>query len=210
MTLSVFFDLDGTLTDPKVGITASIQFALERLGQEAPEQEDLLWCIGPPLLESLAQLVGRPRAQQALDLYRARFAKVGWAENAVYPGVPEALGALQEAGLRLYVATSKPVLYARRIIDHFELGSFFQDIFGSELDGTRADKSELLKFALAATSPAETATMVGDREHDVVGALNNGLDFIGVTYGYGSPDELRRAGAKRLAGRPDELVSLLR
>ena len=133
---------------------------------------------------------------------------MGWTENAVYPGIPETLSKLQQAGVRLHVATSKPEVYARRIIEHFRLGDFFHGVFGAELDGTRSNKTELLRYALSVTSP-RASTVVGDREHDCVGASNNGLDFIGVLYGYGSFEELRDAGAEHVVEAPEGLVSLL-
>ena len=195
---TVFFDLDGTLTDPKRGITRCIQHALEQLGEPAPVADDLTWCIGPPLQQSFATLVGSERAERALALYRERFSEVGLYENAVYPGVVECLTSLVQSGHRLCVASSKPRVYVERIIAHFELAEFFDWIFGSELDGTRTDKTDLLRYALGETSfdPAN-CTMVGDRKHDIIGALNNGIAPIAVLYGYGSRDELETAGADR-------------
>ena len=210
MVETVFFDLDGTLTDPKIGITTSIQYALERLGADVPAIDDLTWCIGPPLLSSLRSLVGDGHARQALSYYRERFSDVGWNENTPYPGVSETLEALADAKLRLYVATSKPLVYAQRIIEHFEMRQYFSNVFGSELDGTRSEKTDLLRFALTEVKPTTIATMVGDREHDVTGAINNGMDVIGVSYGYGSTQELENAGAHKIAGRPEDLISMLR
>ena len=210
MTNTVFFDLDGTLTDPKVGITTSIQYAMERLGADVPESDELTWCIGPPLLESLAMLVGADQSEEALRLYRERFSDVGLYENTVYPGIAEVLSKLSESGLLLCVASSKPRIYVGKILEHFELSGYFEKIFGSELDGTRGDKSELLRFALAESrANSSTSMMVGDRKHDVIGATNNDMHAIGVLYGYGSEDELKQAGARHLVDTPQDLISLL-
>jgi phosphoglycolate phosphatase len=210
MSRTIFFDLDGTLTDPMVGITGSIQFALERLGVDVPEANDLLWCIGPPLLENFQTLVGHDRAPAAVTHYRERFSSVGLYENTPYSGIHDALSAIQNAGVRLCVASSKPQIYVRQILEHFDLIDYFSDVFGSELNGTRTNKSELLRYALTETRiDADDATMVGDRKHDIIGALDNGVSAIGVLYGYGSSEELRQAGANRFANAPSELVSLL-
>jgi phosphoglycolate phosphatase len=204
---TIFFDLDGTLTDPKIGITRSIQYALEKLGREVPHQDELTWCIGPPLHASFVKLLGEiDLASRALLLYRERFADIGMFENAVYAGIEATLASLADGSRRLFVATSKPHVYAKRIIEHFKLDTYFEHVFGSELDGTRVDKTELLKYALQMTSidPAE-ALMIGDRSHDIVGARNNGLRALGVLYGFGSRDELLQAGAHGLCAAPDEI-----
>ena len=210
MTGTVFFDLDGTLTDPKVGITTSIQYALERLGAEVPESDDLDWCIGPPLLESLATLAGADQAPEGLRLYRERFSVEGLYENTVYPGIMEVLSCLSDSNLQLCVASSKPRVYVCKILEHFKMTGFFTKIFGSELDGTRGDKTDLLRFALAESrSNASTSVMVGDREHDMIGATDNDMTAIGVLYGYGNENELTQAGARHLVDTPEDLVSLL-
>lgn len=208
MARHVFFDLDGTLTDPKEGITRCIQHALHEMSFEAPPADELTWCIGPPLLGSFERLVGAARAAEGLALFRERFSTIGWQENVPYPEVHEALARLVEAGRSLYVATSKPHVYATRIVGHFNLQSYFTQIFGSELDGTRADKSELLAYALAQTQ-ARDAVMIGDRSHDMVGAVDNAIPGIGVTYGYGTRKELEQAGAHHIVNSPRELADLL-
>jgi phosphoglycolate phosphatase len=210
MTKTVFFDLDGTLTDPKVGITTSIQFAMAKFNVDVPTKDDLSWCIGPPLLQSFDMLVGKDRSAQALGFYRERYSDIGWKENTPYAGIEDTLARLCRAGTRLYVATSKPHVYAKRIIEHFQLGQYFDAIYGAELDGTRSNKSDLLRFALSDTRAEENMTMVGDREHDIIGALENGMSAIGVTYGYGSPQELLQAGATRIVHRPADLLPALR
>jgi phosphoglycolate phosphatase len=210
MTRTHFFDLDGTLTDPKLGITGCIQYAMEKLGFEVPEADALTWCIGPPLLENFTILVGADRAADAVVLYRERFSTIGLYENTPYPGIHAALSEFRAAGIRLCVASSKPHVYVRPILERFELIDFFGDVFGAELDGTRSDKSALLQFALSQTGvDAENATMVGDRKHDIIGALANGIDTVGVLYGYGSVEELTNAGATRFAKSPSELTSVL-
>jgi len=201
---TIFFDLDGTLTDPKIGITRSIQYALERLGVPVPEMDDLLWCIGPPLRASFVRLLDEARADAAVDLYRERFGDIGLYENDLYEGISETLLVLRNADKRLFVATSKPHVYAQRIVEHFGIGEHFGRVFGSELDGTRVDKTELLAFALAESDTApEDAAMIGDREHDMIGAVNNGLFGVGALYGYGTQSELQSAGAQRLASAPE-------
>ena len=138
---AIFFDLDGTLTDPKPGITRSIQYALDRLGQPTiPTEDELTWCIGPPLRASFVKLLGgETSADLAVALYRERFSDVGLYENSLYAGIRDVLSALRASGRRLFVATSKPHVYATRIIEHFDLRRHFERVFGSELDGTRAE-----------------------------------------------------------------------
>lgn len=205
---STFFDLDGTLTDPKPGITRCIQYALEHLGFPVPTQDDLVWCIGPPLHASMKKFVGTDElAHRAVELYRERFRDVGLFENEAYAGIEETLAKVAVGGRRLFVATSKPKVYADRIIEHFGLGGLFEHVFGSELDGTRTDKADLLAYALseAKLDPAQ-AIMIGDRSHDVVGARKNGMKAIGVLYGYGSLAELTDAGADHLCAAHPDLV----
>jgi len=204
----IFFDLDGTLTDPKTGITRSIQYALERLGFPVPTEDELVWCIGPPLLASLKRLTGTDAlADRALSLYRERFADIGLFENEVFPGIEDTLSTIATSGRRMFIATSKPTLYAERIVEHFALKPYFERVFGSELDGTRTDKTDLLRYALqAAKVDPRQAIMIGDRGHDMIGARNNGMTAIGVLYGFGSRDELVDAGAHRICETHRELV----
>jgi phosphoglycolate phosphatase len=209
MSSYVYIDLDGTLTDPFEGISNCIAYALERLGHAAPAEEALRRFIGPPLLETFDELVGPALAPRALELYRERFSEVGWLENTVYPGIHDSLAAITASGHRCFVATTKPHVFARRIIEHFDFGPYFTDVYGSELDGTRTDKTELLRFAARQQSRRQESVMVGDRYHDVVGALNNGFLAIGVTWGYGTEDELLSAGAHCLAGAPGQLPDLV-
>lgn len=207
--LPVFFDLDGTLTDPARGIVACIWHAMDRLGLERPPAGELTEYIGPPLAESLAILVGDSRAADALRHYRARYDDIGWQENAVYAGVEEMLDGLRSTGFKLFVATSKPRVFAARILEHFELDGYFTAVFGAELDGRHSDKSDLLRFALAATGTSAGAIMIGDRRYDVAGARSNGMRSVGVTWGYGSRRELIDAGADALVDRPQEIAAVV-
>lgn len=208
---TIFFDLDGTLSDPKPGITGSIQYALGKLDRPVPTQDELTWCIGPPLRASFVALLGgETHADRGVELYRERFGTVGLFENKLYDGIVPVLAALHGSGRTLYVATSKPHVFADRIIDHFGLRQYFTRVFGSELDGTRVDKSDLLRYALDETEvdPARTL-MIGDRKHDVIGAANNGIAAIGAVYGYGGRHELVEAGAKHLVTAPNEITALI-
>ena len=209
---AIYFDLDGTLTDPKPGITRSIQYALQRLDHPTmPTEDELTWCIGPPLRASFVRLLGaETSADLAVSYYRERFSDVGLYENGVYDGVSDVLTTLCASGHRLFVATSKPHVFAERIIDHFGLRDHFERVFGSELDGTRVDKSHLLEYALkeASVDPAKTL-MIGDRSHDMVGAKNNGMKGIGVLYGYGSRDELLEAGAHHVCATPGAILGCI-
>ena len=205
----VFFDLDGTLTDPKLGITRSIQYAMKTLGFEPPEMDALTWCIGPPLAESFQRLVGRSLVERAVSLYRERFADIGWEENARYGGVLEVLATLEAAGVPLYVATSKPTVFATKIVAHFDMEPYFLRVFGAELNGVRSNKAELLAYAMNETGCGADSVMIGDRKHDVIGAKANGLMSIGVSYGYGSVEELTEAGAEAIVHQPEELFAAI-
>lgn len=205
---TIYFDLDGTLTDPKPGITRSIQYALRRLDRAVPSEDELTWCIGPPLHASLKTLLGTDElADEGLRLYRERFGDIGLYENEVYPGIDELLSALAGSGRRLFVATSKPTVYAERIVRHFGLDRYFERVFGSELDGTRADKTDLLGYALnEANVDPRQAMMIGDRSHDMIGARNNGMAAaVGVLYGFGTEEELLGAGAHHVCETPEGL-----
>jgi phosphoglycolate phosphatase len=208
---ALLFDLDGTLTDPRQGIERSIRHAMEALGQPLEPNVDLRWCIGPPLLGSLEQLLGPERkdlALQALAAYRERYGTRGLLDNKLYPGIGEALADLG-GRYDLYVATSKPHIYAQAILDNFGLSVHFKAVYGSELDGTRSDKAELIAWLLAkeGLDPAR-CRMIGDRSHDMVGAAKNGLLGVGVLWGYGDADELRGAGATLLLQGPQDLAGL--
>ncbi|MCY1269554.1 5'-nucleotidase [compost metagenome] len=189
----ILFDLDGTLTDPREGITRSVQFALARLGIDEPDLARLEHFIGPPLLQCFMASYGLDEATawQAVNHYRERFKVTGLYENRLFDGVPALLERLAGQGRTLYIATSKPSVFAREIARHFGFARHFKVIYGSELDGTRTDKTELLAHLLAEErlDPA-SALMIGDRKHDLIGARRNGLDCAAVGYGFGSHAEL--------------------
>ena len=211
---TLLFDLDGTLTDPKPGITRSVRHALEGLGIAAPDLDALTPFIGPPLIESFQRFyaLDDARAQRALALYREYFGERGLYENAVYAGIPELLVALRERGRRLVVATSKPTVYAERILAHFALDRHFALIAGSNLDGTRTAKGDVIAYALAALAPppdARATAMIGDREHDVHGAQAHLLASIAAGYGYGTARELYAAAPTHYVASIAELAALL-
>ncbi len=209
MPTDLFFDLDGTLTDPYEGITRCILYALDELGFPRPSEDYLYGCIGPPLYDTFPELVGPDLALEAIDLYRERFVEVGWQENVPYDGIIDTLEALAGAGHRLFVATSKPHVHARKIVDHFRMGQFFETVYGCELDGTRANKVELLEFAIRENPGDVYRCMIGDRKHDLIGAIANNMRPVGVAWGYGSVEELTAAGASAIAATPAELPELL-
>ncbi len=211
--VAILFDLDGTLTDAKPGITRCIQYALSELGYPPPTAEELHWCIGPPLHHSFAQLLQTTddmMIQRAMSFYRQQYSISGMFENVLYPHIPEILNSLRAAGYHTFVATSKPQVYATKIIEYFNLSSLFDRVYGSELDGTRSEKPDLIRHILQIEqlSPA-TTVMVGDRRHDIIGAKRNGIGAIGVTYGYGTPQELQTEGADWIAHSPTEIPGLL-
>lgn len=212
--MNILFDLDGTLTDPFEGITRCIEYALHNLGRPSPPAEDLAWCIGPPLKQSLSKLLETEddnQASKALSLYRERFGKKGLYENRVYPGIPDVLEELSQTGHRLYLATAKPEIYADRIMEHFDLRPYFTNIYGSELDGTRTDKTKLIAYILKKENQfAKETVMVGDRKHDMAGAKNNRVRGVGVLWGYGTQNELAEAGAVQCVATPEELSLVMK
>lgn len=208
--LTIFLDLDGTLIDPKEGITLSIQHALREIGAEIPSQNELTWCIGPPLPLSFETLLG-PGAdiEEVMHHYRERFAEEGVYEAELYDGIGEMFEAFHDLDAKLWIAASKPHVFAQTIIDHFGISSHVDGLFGSELDGTNADKTSLLQHALSETGvdPARSI-MIGDRRFDIDGARNNDIPTIGALWGYGEEGELHMAEADALAGHPEEVVEI--
>ena len=209
MITHVYFDLDGTLTDPYEGITNCILYALDELGFPRPDDDYLYSCIGPPLWDTFPELVGQDLTRKAVDLYRERFLDTGWKENKPYDGIVDALEAVASAGHLLFVATAKPHMHAARIVEHFGMGEFFATVYGSELDGTRGTKTELLEFAIGRNPGGTRHIMVGDRKHDLIGAAANKMTPVGVAYGYGSVEELNAAGATAIAVSPADLPGIL-
>lgn len=213
MTETLLFDLDGTLTDPRDGITRCICQALETLEMPCPSEEALLSWIGPPLQRSFREHLGEENAHlvpAAMSAYRERFVRVGMFENAVYPGITEALFALRHCGWTLFVATAKPTVFAERILEHFGLRKHFTNVYGSELSGQHSDKGELIAHLLRSEGIApDRATMIGDRAQDMLGARQNGVRALGVLWGYGSRTELEDAGAHQVFSEIPELVAAL-
>lgn len=209
---AVLFDLDGTLTDPEEGITRSFRYALQRFGIEETDQNKLRQVIGPPLLESFVGLYGFSQldALLAVETYREYFSKTGIFENKIYSGIEEMLQILRQGGLKLAVATSKPTVFANQILEHFHIAQYFDFVAGSELDGTRTGKAEVIRWALSHIGEQpENTVMVGDRKHDMIGAVKTGAFPLGVLYGYGSKKELTEAGAKYLAQTPGQTAEYL-
>lgn len=208
---TLLLDLDGTLSDNFTGIAASIRHALTSLA--APEVDDatLRGCVGPPLRESFARLIDGAddtMVERAIAAYRERYGVLGWQENVAYPGVGAALERLATRGVRLFVCTSKPEPYARRIVTHFGFDAFIERVYGADLAGTLDDKRRLLAHLLANESlDPRDCTMIGDRHHDLRAARSNATGAVGVLWGYGSREEL--ADADRLLEQPGELASLV-
>ena len=204
---ALIFDLDGTLMDPREGITRCMRSALLRLDVVPPSDADLECLIGPPLIDCFRTLLGDERAAQGVLLFRECYGGGGMYENELYPDIVETLDALHTLSPALFVATSKPRVYAEQILDRLSLRHYFRAIYGCELSGERADKAELLTYLLQGESlHRDAAVMIGDRKHDVVAARANGLRSVGVTWGFGSVDELREACADTLCATTADLV----
>lgn len=209
----IFFDLDGTLTDPKAGITKSVQYALRKYGVEVENPDDLCPFIGPPLRESFMKYYGfdQAGAENAVAAYREYFSVTGIFENVIYDGIEKMLTELKSKGKVLVLATSKPAFYAEKILRHFNIFDYFTFISGSELDGRRSKKSEVINYALDCLNIKDLSEtiMVGDKEHDIIGANETGIMSVGVLYGYGSYDELKKAGAGAILNDTEELLEYL-
>ena len=209
----LLFDLDGTLTDPMVGITSSVQYALEKFGIHVRYLKELIPFIGPPLAESFQKFYGfsKEDAERAIQYYREYYAPKGIFENEVYEGIPEMLAHLTEAGFTLLVATSKPTVFARKVLKHFGMEDYFSFVGGSELDGSRTKKAEVISYILKTCGiEAKEAIMIGDRRHDIEGGKACGLESVGVLYGYGTEQELTEAGADHIIRTVAELEDYLR
>ena len=210
---NILFDLDGTLTDPKEGITRSIQFSLDRLGASSPVADELTWCIGPPLRDSFARLLDTrddDLLDHALIHYRARYSVTGMFENILYDEVAPSLGRIRDAGFRVFLATSKPGVFATRILEHFELTRFFHGIHGSELDGRLTDKGDLIAHILQTENlPPEATLIVGDRKFDILGGKKNGIKTAAVTYGYGSREEIAASAPDAIFDSFPEIAAFL-
>jgi len=214
MIKNIFFDLDGTLTDPMDGITNCINYSLEKLEQPARPKEDLIQFIGPPLRQTYASLLATNNEsliEKAVALYRERFSTIGLYENTLYDGITKLLDELKADSLKLFVVTSKPTIYSEKIIAHFGLDACFDEVYGSELGGRFDDKTELIEHVLRVhdLSPSETV-MIGDREIDIIAGKSNGTKTIGVTYGYGSVEELLGCSPDHLCDSPAHILPIMR
>lgn len=209
----ILFDLDGTLTDPAEGITNSMRYALARMGLPPRSREELVSYIGPPLFDTFRNTfaLGDAGTGRAVELYREYYARRGIYENTLYPGIPALLEGLKAAGTILAVATSKAAVFAEQVLQHFNLRGYFASVAGSNLDGTRSGKAEIIAFLLAGfpAVPPQRAVMVGDRSFDILGARANGIASIAVAYGYGSLPELHEAAPTHFAPSVPSLRSLL-
>lgn len=209
----ILFDLDGTLTNSQLGITTCVAYALESFGIHTENPEELRKFIGPPLKESFVKYYNMTDGEgdRAVEKYRERFATVGLYENEVYAGIPELLQKLKAQGKMLLVATSKPTVYSDKILEHFGLKEYFSYIAGSELDGTRVNKAEVIQYALEQMkiTESEKIVMIGDKEHDMIGAGICGVDSIGVLYGFGEREELENHGATYIAETVSDLEKIL-
>jgi phosphoglycolate phosphatase len=208
----ILFDLDGTLTDSKQGITRGVQHALAYFGIAVMDLSELEAYIGPPLLDSFMELHGMDegQAREAITKYREYYTWRGIKEHAVYEGIPELLLELNQKGKKLYVATSKPTSFAEKMIEEDGLSDLFEDIYGSHLDGRRTAKAEVIEAVLKEHRLSlDHTVMVGDRSHDVIGAKNHGLHVIGVLYGYGTREEFIDSGADQVAENVAQLKRFL-
>lgn len=209
----VFFDLDGTITDPGLGITNSVMYALDKYNIKVEDRSELYPFIGPPLHESFQKYFGFSEEEsfRAVDYYREYYRTDGIFENRVYDGVEEMLQTLKNQGRKIVLATSKPEQFAIQILEFFDLMQYFDVVAGATMDAARVEKSDVIAYAIhqANISDTKSAIMVGDREYDILGAKKNEMPSIGVLYGYGSEEELKKAGATYLAAGPKELLSYL-
>ncbi|MEI5993391.1 HAD family hydrolase [Candidatus Enterococcus mansonii] len=210
---TILFDLDGTVTDSAEGIINSVSYALEKMNIQVPERTQLYSFIGPPLNDSFKQFyqLNDASAKQAVNYYRDYYQEKGMYENKVYQNIPEVLGMLKKAGCKLYIATSKPEMYAIKILTHFALANYFDGIYGASLDGNRSKKGEIICYALekAKITNRQETIMIGDRRHDILGAKENGLASMGVLYGFGAISELKDAGATYIVEKPADIVATI-
>lgn len=209
----LLFDLDGTLTDPGEGITNSVAYALRKQGIEVTDKKELYCFIGPPLSESFSRFFGfsMEESLRCVEYYREYYRDKGIFENLLYDGIPELLATLKSRGKKIILATSKPELFAKQILDHFGLTEYFDHICGASMDESRNKKAAVIEYALetAKLDDLARAVMIGDREHDINGARLNGLDSIGVLFGYGDRPELEAAGATYIAESVEDIKKFI-
>lgn len=213
MYKNILFDLDGTLTDPGIGITNSVAYALEKYGITNIERSQLYKFIGPPLVEAFMNFYNFSEADslQATAYYREYFQEKGIFENKLIDGIDEALSRLKQAGKRIILATSKPEEFAIRILEHFDLLKYFDYVGAATMDGKRSRKVDVIRYTLEQChiNGLDETIMVGDREHDICGANQVGIDSIGVLFGYGSREELEQAKATFIVSKPEELYGII-
>lgn len=206
----ILFDLDGTLTNPELGITNCVMYALEKFGIKESDRKKLYPFIGPPLTYSFQNFYGlsEEESKQAVIFYRERFSVKGLYENEVYKGVPEMLQSLKQQGKVIILATSKPEKFAVEILKHFDLYQYFDYIAGATMDGSRGEKADVIAYALEISNIEDKsqAVMVGDRNYDILGAKEHGLDSMGVLFGFGDLEELTNAGATYIAETVEEIL----
>lgn len=209
----VLFDLDGTLTDPAIGITNSVMHSLTKYGIDVADRTELYKFIGPPLHESFEKYYGfsNEEALRAVEYYREYYKVKGIFENSVYDGIEDLLKKLTDNGQKVILATSKPEVFAKEILEHFGLSKYFAYAAGANLDGSRTNKAEVIEYALkeGGVTDKSAVVMIGDREHDIIGANKNGIDSIGVLFGYGSREELENAGASYIAETVEDIAKLI-
>ena len=209
----ILFDLDGTLTDPGEGITNSVAYALKKYNIIVEDRRELYKFIGPPLQESFRRFYGFSEEQslEAVEFYREYFSVKGIFENEVYKGTEETLSALKEKGKHIILATSKPEKFARQILEHFELMKYFDFVAGATMDGARSKKDDVIRYAVSnyPVNDLSKAVMIGDREHDVLGANKVGMSSIGVLFGYGDNDELTEAGATYIVKEMKDILDIV-
>lgn len=209
----ILFDLDGTLTDPEIGITNGIMYALKKFGIEANDRKELHCFIGPPLVDAFMKYYGfsESDAKQAVAYYREFFRETGIYENRVFEGIKEVLETLKEKGKAMILATSKPQEFAEIVLNYFDLMQYFDCVVGATFDGTLNYKADVIKVALerGKVDDINSAVMIGDRYHDIEGAKENNLKSIGVLYGFGDREELEQAGADYIVETPTELLEIL-
>lgn len=207
----IMFDLDGTLTDPKEGITKSVQYALSKKGITETDLEKLTCFIGPPLVVAFSEYyhMDEQTSLEAVAHYRERYKDVGLFENAIIDGIPELLEKLKNDGKHLFVATSKPHIFANKILERYGILKYFEKVVGAELDGTRNDKKDVIEEVLKDIPKNAKIVMVGDRRHDCIGAKAWGIPCIGVKFGYAEEGELEDAGAVKIVATPEELYEVL-
>ena len=207
---AVLFDLDGTLTDSGEGISNCAVFAMERLGIPVPPREELGVFVGPPLWDTFRQFgVPADRVDEAVEIYRSRYIPIGKFENTPYPGIRETLETLRAQGRKLYVATSKPEVTAREILEHFDLSRYFAEICGATVDKTRTSKEDVIAYLLSMDACRENSVMVGDTAFDVIGAAAHGIPTIGAAWGYGKTEDMVSAGAAAIARSPEDLLRII-